>query len=141
MPSVRLNVHEHTSYDRQFEPVTSGIPWPRGTLRDTSTLRLVDQRGKALPLQASPLAYWPDGSIKWSLLTTRLNATGGKITPFRLDAPDRPVKARPRSTGKRLKLTRGRQSIVIDTGVMRLTVDTRNGGFITEVRTRNAKGL
>jgi hypothetical protein len=140
MPSVPLNVHEHTSYDRHNEPVTSGIPWPQGALRDTNSLKLMDGQGRALPLQARPLAYWPDGSVKWSLLTTRLNANGGKVNRFRLDAPDRPGKARPRAAGKGLKLIRGRQSIVIDTGVLRLTVDTRNGGFITDVRVRKAKG-
>jgi hypothetical protein len=39
-----------------------------------------------------------------------------------------------------LRILRGRESLVIDTGVLRVTVDTQHGGFITDIRMRNAKG-
>jgi len=140
MPVVQLKVHEETGYDRHDEPVTSGIPWPRGALRKGDRLSLRDRQGRQLPLQTTPLAFWPDGSIKWSLLTTRLDARGGRTTGFRLTSRREPVKASSEETGNGLKLTRGRHAITIDTGVLRLTVDSRDGGFITAVSTRNAKG-
>jgi len=31
-----------------------------------TTFSLTDAQGKALPVQTWPLAYWPDGSLKWS---------------------------------------------------------------------------
>ena len=45
--------------------VTWGVPVPSGELRagDTAHLRRAD--GGALPTQIWPLAFWPDGSIKW----------------------------------------------------------------------------
>ena len=43
-----------------------GTPWPRGTLRGTDRLQVHGADGAILPLQSWPLAYWPDGSIKWS---------------------------------------------------------------------------
>ncbi|WBQ17820.1 Tat pathway signal sequence domain protein [Sphingobium yanoikuyae] len=43
-----------------------GTPWPRGTLRTTGLLQAHAADGTILPLQSWPLAYWPDGTIKWS---------------------------------------------------------------------------
>jgi hypothetical protein len=42
-----------------------GMPWPRGAVRHVD--RLAAHAGNiALPIQSWPLAYWPDGSVKWS---------------------------------------------------------------------------
>ncbi len=48
-------------------PVTTGIPWPRGALRDPSNLALVNPEGAA-PLQTRVLDRWSDGSVRWLLL-------------------------------------------------------------------------
>ncbi|MGH8016763.1 MAG: hypothetical protein ACREIA_00465, partial [Opitutaceae bacterium] len=34
--------------------------------RATRKFSLTDSSGQNLPLQTWPLAYWPDGSLKWS---------------------------------------------------------------------------
>ncbi|MBY0010952.1 hypothetical protein H7K49_10830 [Paenibacillus typhae] len=50
--------------------VTWGVPWTKGELNreGLSALYLGGQGSKSrLPLQSRPAAYWPDGSIKWSL--------------------------------------------------------------------------
>lgn len=46
--------------------VTWGVPWQRGILSPTDSLRLYDERGNQSPLQSWPMAYWPDGSVKWT---------------------------------------------------------------------------
>jgi hypothetical protein len=46
--------------------VTWGTPWPRGHLREGKHFALRGGDGKLLPLQSWPLAYWPDGSLKWT---------------------------------------------------------------------------
>ena len=45
--------------------VSWGVPWPRGTVRKEQTFTLTTADGQALPLQNWPLAYWPDGSMKF----------------------------------------------------------------------------
>jgi hypothetical protein len=50
------------------QPVTLGVPFPRGLLADPAQLALVNPEGRELPLQTRPLARWPDGSVKWLLL-------------------------------------------------------------------------
>src|ERR1043165_3289703 len=46
--------------------VTWGTPWPRGQLKSARSFALRTTAGAGLPLQSWPLAYWPDGSLKWT---------------------------------------------------------------------------
>ena len=55
--------------------VSWGVPWARGTVRREQTFALTAADGKSLPLQTWPLAYWPDGSIKFIGFATVTAAT------------------------------------------------------------------
>ncbi len=48
--------------------VSGGYPFARGALAAGEAVRVL-VAGKPVPVQAKPLAFWPDGSVKWSLLT------------------------------------------------------------------------
>ncbi len=48
------------------EGVSWGVPWPEGKIQKETTFEMTDVRGDDVALQAWPLAYWPDGSIKWT---------------------------------------------------------------------------
>jgi hypothetical protein len=50
------------------QPVTVGVPLPRGLLADAAGLGLLDAAGEPVPLQAAVTARWPDGSARWVLL-------------------------------------------------------------------------
>ncbi len=43
-----------------------GVPWPEGACAADAELSLKTAAGKAVPVASWPLAYWPDGSLKWS---------------------------------------------------------------------------
>jgi hypothetical protein len=45
--------------------VSWGAPFPQGKVRKDQAFTLTTGGGKSLPLQSWPLAWWPDGSIKW----------------------------------------------------------------------------
>ena len=45
--------------------VTWGVCLPRGELARGQPVHLATAGGAALPTQCWPLAYWPDGSVKW----------------------------------------------------------------------------
>jgi YetA-like protein len=53
---------------RVAEPVTLGLPFPRGLCADPQSLSLVDAGGAPCPVQARVLDRWPDGSIRWALV-------------------------------------------------------------------------
>ncbi|HEY0945003.1 MAG TPA: Tat pathway signal sequence domain protein, partial [Opitutaceae bacterium] len=46
--------------------VTWGVPWPRGAVRPDTPMRLTATDGRPLEVDSWPLAYWPDGSLKWT---------------------------------------------------------------------------
>jgi hypothetical protein len=50
--------------------VSFGVPWPRGSVQKSEGFALTSAEGSALALQAWPLAYWPDGSVKWTGFAT-----------------------------------------------------------------------
>ena len=54
------------------QPVTVGIPFPRGMLKPHDPLRLLDSYEQEHPLQTQPLRCWDDGSVQWLLMDTIL---------------------------------------------------------------------
>lgn len=43
-----------------------GTPWPKGTHPAGASFRLKSSNRKDIPIQSWPMAYWPDGSLKWT---------------------------------------------------------------------------
>lgn len=58
------------------QPITVGVPFPKGALQDSGHLRLLDEGGRSLPLQARVLARWPDDSARWILVDSILGPSG-----------------------------------------------------------------
>ncbi|MFD3927750.1 Tat pathway signal sequence domain protein [Streptomyces sp. NPDC058614] len=70
---------------------TVGVPWPKGAYTQDQTFALTDAEGKAVPVQSWPIAYWPDGSLKWTAHAVssgsgKLNLAAGEPA-----APDKSV--------------------------------------------------
>ena len=102
---------------RKNEPVTCGIPWPRGVLTDVSRLVLRDAQGQSTRLQARPLDHWPDGSIRWLLLDWQAQVDGE--THYRLAIASQ-TDAPPSLGGVRVSEKQG--GFEIDTGSAQFTV-------------------
>ena len=100
--------------------VSWGVPWPRGSVRREQTFAL-SGAGGSLPLQTWPLAYWPDGSVKFSGFATVAGAAG----PFRI-APGTPAVP---ATPVRVNATGA--AVEIDTGRLQCRVP-REGQFLME---------
>jgi hypothetical protein len=48
------------------QPVSWGVPWPQGAVMPDTTFALRAGANNDLPVQTWALAWWPDGSLKWS---------------------------------------------------------------------------
>ncbi len=66
--------------------VEGGWPFAHGTLRDVGEIA-VSVAGIEVPVQAKPLGFWPDGSLKWAMLVFAMpekacsnNSGGPRIT-------------------------------------------------------------
>ena len=71
MPDINATIHEPSGVARSRWPLTAGLPFAQGELRDSTQVTIADAKGQLLPACAAPLATWPDGSIKWALLDTQ----------------------------------------------------------------------
>src|SRR5580693_6627758 len=102
--------------------VSWGVPWPRGTVSKSQTFSLT-AGASALPLQQWPLAYWPDGSIKWTGFATVAHAAGAiHLAPGTPAAPSSPI-----------KLTESPAAIDIDTGRIQARIPKQGAAFIDHI--------
>src|SRR4051812_35229376 len=90
--------------------VSFGVPWPRGGMQKGESLHIVDAQGQPIPSQTWPMAYWPDGSLKWT--GHAIAATAGVAGPFTIEPGEA---AAPKSP---VKVTEDDRSITIDTGAL-----------------------
>ncbi len=90
--------------------VSWGVPWPKGAVSKSQafTLRAGDRN---LPLQSWPLAYWPDGSIKWTGFATPADS----MLSGQLQVAALAEGAAPAAAGDVVKVTQA-DAITIDTG-------------------------
>ncbi len=103
--------------------VSWGVPWAPGTIHKSDTFHLRSADGPALPLQSWTLAYWPDGSVKWTGVATVIDA--GASGPFTLTRG-----AGMTEGGPRLRVTRDGRSIHVDTGPLQCRIPIEGTAFI-----------
>ncbi|QYG04397.1 Tat pathway signal sequence domain protein [Massilia sp. NP310] len=110
----------------RFEGATLGVPWPRGALRLPADKILRFTLGSSGPaLQSWPLAYWPDGSLKW---TAHAVAGGVTASGWNLEAGAGAVKA-----GVSVRQSAG--ALTVSAGELTWTVPT-SGEYLVERATR-----
>ncbi|HEX8464531.1 MAG TPA: hypothetical protein VF627_07925, partial [Abditibacterium sp.] len=94
--------------------VSFGVPWPRGQVQKDQNFSL-SGGGKTLPTQTWPLAFWPDGSLKWSgIAVTAPPATSSQFTLSPSAAPIAPANA--------IQVRRSDTTVEVDTGRVRVRV-------------------
>jgi hypothetical protein len=123
---VPLTVEEPAGVARQAEPLTFGVPLPRGMMRDVARLRLFAPDGRAVPAAFRVVnRWWDDGSVQWvhADFLADVGAHGRAVYRLRLSEKPAPLPARP------LRVDVQGDDITIDTGVTRLTVH-RTGPFL-----------
>ncbi len=109
--------------------VSFGVPWPRGAVPATQAFALTGPDGKILPAQTWPLAYWPDGSLKWvGVATVAGPESAGE---FKLA----PVAAAPVATGAAIAIRRSDTTIFIDTGRVQAVIPLHGDHIIDSLRT------
>lgn len=83
---VELTVTERAGVDRSAEPVTSGVPIPKGELADAVHCRLLDAAGKEVPAQFRVAGRWhPDTSVRWLLVDFQADVKANQSARFTLD--------------------------------------------------------
>ena len=57
--------------------VSWGVPFPEGAVKPGISFLLQNSAGDGFPVQSWPMAYWPDGSLKWAGCSSVLDAAAG----------------------------------------------------------------
>ncbi|MEW6749893.1 MAG: hypothetical protein AB1505_02830, partial [Candidatus Latescibacterota bacterium] len=110
-------------------PVTWGIPFGRGRLREAERVWVGAPDGSALPLQTEVLQRWPDGSVRWLLLDFAApGGTGDGIYTVTYGTEVEP--AAPRAG---LRVEAADSAVVVDTGALRFTARLGGAGLLEDV--------
>ncbi len=104
--------------------VSWGIPWPRGAYQKDHSFTLTGNDGTTLPLQSWPLAFWPDGSLKWSGFASV--ADPGLASPLRLASGN----AATLPGGPAVKVREDAAGIDVDTGKLQCRIPRAGETFI-----------
>ena len=117
---VRLFVREDQGIDRVNEPLASGVPLPRGAVRDPSHVRVYDSVGKPAPCQVHQLGLcWPDGSLRWVLVQFGATVKANTTAHYALRAEPRAPATLP---ARSVRVSEASGSVEVDTGAMRFAV-------------------
>jgi hypothetical protein len=133
-----------------FQGVTWGVPWPQGRVPADSAFVLqpdgaAGHRPGQHRVQSWPLAYWPDGTLKWSAHALPPNADAAApassytLLPL-LDARGAAIGAEPGADEAAPLAVEHADSVVISTGTLRCTL-ARTGSILLNSAERQGKPL
>jgi hypothetical protein len=108
--TLTLKNRVHRAFPAQ--PIAIGVPWPRGGVGEGTGISLRDAAGEPLPVAATVLNRWPDGSVQWTLLDFAAELAPGEEQRLTVTADGAPAPApaypvRVNLEGNRLTLTNG----------------------------------
>ncbi|KAF9444924.1 hypothetical protein P691DRAFT_777927 [Macrolepiota fuliginosa MF-IS2] len=135
MPSA--DIHWIDGSPPPFTPsgTSFGIPWSEGEVDRTTPFKAQASGSSAsLPLQSWPLAYWPDGSLKWSGHALPAN-TGNNVQTFTI-APGTPPE--PPSP---VSVTKDGDATIVSTGNFSVHFNAPGSTTLLSSMTLNGKTL
>ena len=96
------------------QPVTIGLPFPKGAFFKDDVFSLVDPNGRHKSLQIDTLARWSDGSVKWLLVDFVLRSVQKGVSQWKLAPKSGKVD---RLALGSISIHESKKEIIVDTGV------------------------
>lgn len=109
--------------------VSWGVPFAKGTVPKNSSYVLNTDNGTTIPVQVWPMAYWPDGSLKWVGFSAVVD---GAVGSFQLQ----PAKAGSKPVMQPL-LTENASAIQINTGVLQGGISKKGTQLLSSLTVNN----
>ena len=110
--------------------VSWGVPFKKGEVLPDSDYSLKNSSGASMMLQSWPLAYWPDGSIKWLGLSTVVESGSDSI--FQLQP-----NAKADNTMAKIRVIESEESVHINTGVLQCDIPRQGNKIISSLKIDN----
>jgi hypothetical protein len=114
--------------------VSFGVPFDKGEVFPENSLRLSASDGRNISIDTWPLAYWPDGSVKWTGVAGVIPAGTDKLT---LEKTSKRSSRRgghtgpPNNTPNSISITETPSAIRIETGIISAYIP-RQGEFLLD---------
>lgn len=116
---VPLTVTETAGTARAAEPVTFGVPLPRGLVTGAARLRLIGPGGNPVAAAFRPANRWlSDGSVQWVHCDFLADAPARGRSVYRLQLSDAPAPAPPAA----LRVDAAPDRVTVNTGAAEFTV-------------------
>ncbi len=112
--------------------VSFGVPFAEGQVQTSSAYLLKNSKGHPMDVQSWPMAYWPDGSLKWLGMSTVVDANSGST--FQLQPTE---KAEPIKASHKMEVTETEEAVHINTGVLECVIPRQGSRIITSLKTDN----
>ena len=124
------------AFRRDGEPITFGVPLPRGWATDAGEVSLTAD-GCDAPIQTRVLERWDDNSVRWILIDTLANTDDGGAARYELasGAAASPIDS------EGLRVTSGPDGIIVDTGAARFSLRAGTASVFHDVSVAGASLL
>ncbi len=128
--SIPLTVQEPSGVDRAAGPVTSGVPLPKGAVKDAAELVLMNETTrKPVPCQFTVQSRWPGSSVKWVLLDFLCGVkAGGRVEYSLRNGSGNPAPATAASARD------AEDHVVLTSGPLVITISKTRGTIMEEAR-------
>lgn len=113
---------------RLNEPVTAGLPFPKGVCRQLDQLSLRTADGAIAALQSTALDWWSDGSVRWALLDFQATCPADADGVYHLEYAPHAVAV---DVNHPVSTVIDGDTATVDTGVARFTM--RSDGSLRSV--------
>lgn len=119
-PSIDTPLHWIGDVPAGDAPVSFGIPFDPGAVKAATPLLLASDSQESIPFDSWPMAYWPDGSVKWMAVSAVIPAGSTNVRVVPAPKSKKIAKAAP------MPVTRSGNSIMVDGGEVKVYLT--NGG-------------
>lgn len=119
---IPIYIKENSGWTRLSEPITLGVPLPKGKLYHTEQLGVQNPHGQIFPLQAQPLSFWPDRSIRWMLVDFFADVPGFFAGSFLIKLLDTNSDCEKRD---KIVVSEEGDDVIVSTGIAGFLVSTK----------------
>lgn len=127
--TVPVWIDERTGINRVNDTLLGGVPIARGLLKKGGFFEMTAPGKTGHLVEGTPVAYWPDGSVKWLNLCGLMDLTGGQRNEFTLDLSPQPSPDG-LSVKRERTLNSGEPSVRVMGGALQVDVTAEQGGIL-----------
>ena len=120
----------------QDKAVSFGVPFDEGDVFPATPLQLKVNEYQNLPVDTWPLAYWPDGSVKWSGVAGVIPAGTERLT---LEKASKKVKTTNKQPKASISITETPENIQVETGVLSVFIPRHGESLIDSLLYKGTK--